>query len=186
MLRDPESDLVSVVGWPAREAIVEAVSRCGNNVEVLAQFDYQGPVVAALPRWRKTSATLHTLGERPRLPAVAKGGVRFLNEGEIGPNAELAPDLKRELEAAASKTRVAATIVGSQAVSFCYAGSVTEQLWDMSIDTLEGHRRRGYASLCVAFMVSHMRKQGKEPVWGALETNEASLGLAAKLGFRAR
>ena len=78
---------------------------------------------------------------------------------------------------------MAATIVAGEAVSFCYAGSVTEQLWDISIDTLAEHRRRGYAALCVAFMVNHMRKQGKEPVWGALETNDASLGLAAKLGF---
>ena len=183
LLRAPKRDLVSVVGWPAREAIVEAVSRCENRAEVLAQFDYQGPVVAALPRWRKTSATIHTLGDRPRLPVVPRGSVRLLNEDEVTSMAGLPPELKRELEAAFSGTRVAATIVDGEAVSFCYSGSVTEQLWDISIETLAERRRRGYAALCVAFMVNHMRKQGKEPVWGALETNHASLGLAEKLGF---
>jgi hypothetical protein len=33
-------------------------------------------------------------------------------------------------------------------------------------------------------MVRHIREMaGKEPVWGALETNVASMSLAASLGF---
>ena len=60
----------------------------------------------------------------------------------------------------------------------------TEGLWDISIDTLVGHRRRGHAARCAAFMIRHMRETaGKEPVWGALETNTASMNLAASLGF---
>jgi predicted GNAT family acetyltransferase len=56
-------------------------------------------------------------------------------------------------------------------------------LWDISIDTLAGYRNKGYAAACVAYMIELMRRQKKQPVWGSYETNEASLRLAAKLGF---
>jgi RimJ/RimL family protein N-acetyltransferase len=68
-------------------------------------------------------------------------------------------------------------------VSFCYAASVTETLWDISIDTLDEYRGQGHAALAVAFMVRRMARQGKRPVWGAEESNTASMALARKLGF---
>jgi predicted GNAT family acetyltransferase len=74
--------------------------------------------------------------------------------------------------------------VNGVAASFCYAGSTTETLWDVSIDTLEPFRRQGYAGLCVAYVVDQMNREGKRPVWGAVESNEASLRLASKLGFK--
>jgi len=180
--RDPEASDAYVVGWPAPEAIVEAAS---VSKEVIAQFDNQGPVVAALPHWNKESATLHVLGGSPRLPAERGDVVRLLTRKEVASIAGLPSELRSELEVAARWSPVAATVVDGRPVSFCYAGSETESLWDISIDTLEGYRRRGFAALCVAYMISHMRAVGKEPVWGAYESNDASLGLAAKLGFEA-
>ena len=35
----------------------------------------------------------------------------------------------------------------------------------------------------VVFMIDHMYKLGKHPVWGAEESNAASMNLAARLGF---
>jgi hypothetical protein len=35
----------------------------------------------------------------------------------------------------------------------------------------------------VIHMIEYMREQGKQPVWGAEESNRASMNLAAKLGF---
>jgi hypothetical protein len=32
-------------------------------------------------------------------------------------------------------------------------------------------------------MIEHFDRQGKKPVWGAFESNTASMNLAAKLGF---
>jgi predicted GNAT family acetyltransferase len=81
------------------------------------------------------------------------------------------------------KVLVAASLADGRPVSFCCAEDETEGLWDIAIDTLEGHRRRGHAARCVAWMVAEMRRRGKEPVWAAEETNPASLRLAAKLGF---
>lgn len=36
---------------------------------------------------------------------------------------------------------------------------------------------------CAAFLIHHMTVHGKAPVWGAFDSNEASLRLAAALGF---
>lgn len=183
--RDPATHLISVVGWPGREAILEAVSRNGGDRGVvIAQFDYQGPAVAALPRWRKGYATVHMLGDTPEFPAVPAGTVRLLTSGEVAALSELSDELRSAFEIVVRRGQpLAATIVEGAPVSFCYAGSVTESLWDISIDTLDAYRRRGFAAMCAAYMLRHMRKQGKEPVWGAMETNQASLRLAAKLGF---
>jgi GNAT superfamily N-acetyltransferase len=180
VVRDPEAKLASVVGWPPREAIAQAAS---HSTEVLAQFDNQGPIVAALSGWKKECATLHVLGDTPRLPSAPDGAVRLLTRKNVASLTGLPSDLKSELQTAIRWSALAATIVDGRPVSFCYAGSETESLWDISIDTLEGYRRRGFASLCVANMISHMRALGKEPVWAALESNAESLGLAAKLGF---
>jgi hypothetical protein len=38
--------------------------------------------------------------------------------------------------------------------------------------------------LCVSFRIREMALLGKRPVWGAVRSNVASLGLAARLGFR--
>lgn len=78
---------------------------------------------------------------------------------------------------------MAARFVDGRPVSFCYPCWSTEALWDISIDTVEAYRRRGCAADAVRFMIHHMRASGRDPVWGAVESNAASLGLAAKLGF---
>jgi GNAT superfamily N-acetyltransferase len=79
---------------------------------------------------------------------------------------------------------VGVVIIDGTAASFCYPVWRTETLWDISIDTLEEHRGRALGSHAVRFMIELLRRDGREPVWGALESNGASLRLAAKLGFQ--
>jgi RimJ/RimL family protein N-acetyltransferase len=74
-------------------------------------------------------------------------------------------------------------MIDARAVSFCYPCWQTEGLWDVSVDTLEQHRGRSLGMAAVRFMIDHMRREGRAPVWGALASNRASLRLAAKLGF---
>jgi len=74
--------------------------------------------------------------------------------------------------------------VEGRVVSICQAIAVTETLWDVAIDTLEGHRRRGHAAACFEALAAHMATTGGQPVWSADDDNAASLRLAAKLGFR--
>lgn len=93
-------------------------------------------------------------------------------------------ELRAELEDAIEDGPIAVALAGEAMAAFCYAGSVTETLWDISIDTLEAHRRRGLAGAAVARMQAVHAPSGRRPVWGAEVTNAASKGLATKLGFQ--
>lgn len=182
----PEEKLVSVVGFPAGEWVTEAVSRNAGSGAVVAMPENAALVAQTLPGWEMRTAILHRLGEGGLAP-TPEGDVRLLSGPEglhvlpRGLRAELRAELEGVLR---GHTPLAAAFVGEAPVSFCYVASETEGLWDVSIDTLAAYRRRGYAARCAAFMVRHMRETaGKEPVWGALETNAASMNLAASLGF---
>lgn len=177
-----EMELISVVGAPANGAILDAVAARGNDAEILVMPENSEYVAEALPDWTITPAQLHLLRDKSRLPALSNN-VRLLAPLEIESLTHLPHDFKKELVTACRYSPVAATIIEGAPVSFCYAGSQTESLWDISIDTLQGYRNRGYAAACVAFMIELMNRQDKQPVWGALETNAASLRLARKLGF---
>ena len=182
----PEEKLVSVVGHPSREAVAEAVARNENSGAIIAMPENAPSVARALPGWEMRPAVLHLLGEGG-LTRVREGEVRLLSgpEGSRALPSGLLADLQARLEGALRRgTPLAATFVEDVPVSFCYVASETEGLWDISINTLDGYRRRGYAAACASFMVLHMRERaGKDPVWGALEVNAASMNLAASLGF---
>ncbi len=179
----PESKLISVVGFPAKSAILNAVAANSKDAETLTTSENSKHVAEALPDWTASLAKLHVLGGRPHLPAISANAVGLLTLAEIEAMTNLPLDLKEELTVACRYSPVAATIVEGVPVSFCYAGSQTESLWDISIDTLAGYRNKGYAAACVAYMIELMSQQKKQPVWGAYATNVASLRLAAKLGF---
>ena len=80
-------------------------------------------------------------------------------------------------------TPITAALLEARPVAFCYAGAITETLWDVSIETLEPYRRRGFAAQCAAYLIRRLAKVGKRPVWGATASNAPSARLAAKLGF---
>lgn len=174
---------VCVVGYPAGSVITEAVSHGQTEGEVLAVPENRSHVAAALRDWRIAETVLHTLGETSRMPEVPTGAVRLLTTLDAVDLESLPPDLRSELEEAIDVSPIAAAFIDGRPVSFCYAGSRTESLWDISIDTLEGYRRQGHAARCVAFMVEHMERGRRRPVWNAEASNAASLGLAARLGF---
>jgi GNAT superfamily N-acetyltransferase len=188
IVRDGEEDLVCVVGYPAREALAEAIARNGNAGAVIAMPENVSRVAQAIPGRDPQPAILHLLGEAERLPGAAEDEpVRLVSGPE---ELRLLPpwlrtELRVELERALRRgTPTVAAFVGGVPVSFCYVASETEGFWDVSIDTLEEHRRRGHAARCVASLIRHMRDTAdKEPVWGAVESNVPSMGLAAKLGF---
>lgn len=185
VVREPGAGPVyaSVVGRPGEDAIAGAAAGGREGGEVLAVPENRSYVAAVLRDWGGINAILHTLGDAPRLPAVPEGSVRLVSSLGALESGSLPPDLRSELEDAIEISPVAAAFVDGRAVSFCYAGSQTESLWDVSIDTLEGYRNRGHAGRCAAYMIEHMRRRGKLPVWSAEETNGASLALASKLGF---
>jgi GNAT superfamily N-acetyltransferase len=181
--RHAEMEMVAICGRPSPDVIRRAVALPPYPETVLCPPEDRRHVAEALPEWRSELATIYRLANGGRLPEVPAGAVRLLSPSEIEAMNHAPADLKEELIDATTRTPVAATCVGQLPVSFCYAGSQTESLWDISIDTLAGYRNRGYAALCVSFLIGYFRRRGLAPVWGALESNTPSMRLAAKLGF---
>lgn len=176
-----DDDQAVVVGHPEREDIQKAAAIAQELLAVPENADW---TAAALPRWKQEAATIYTAATLDRVRAVPPGVVRQLTAEELADIPDRHAVLRDELlvEARAG-TPVFAAFAGQQPAAFCYAGSVTERWWDISIDTLEPFRRQGYAAQCVAHVIQHMTEQGRMPVWGALESNTASARLATKLGF---
>jgi RimJ/RimL family protein N-acetyltransferase len=95
----------------------------------------------------------------------------------------LPEELREEIAFACRDTRILAAVVEGQLVSFSYVVQSTLHA-DMSIDTVEQYRNRGIATAVAGAMLEEVAESGKTPVWGALDSNLASLRLAEKLGFR--
>jgi GNAT superfamily N-acetyltransferase len=181
---------VSVVGRPPHRAIVGAVEGTTDMTPVIAQLDnagYVGDALATSPAcssgqtWAPECATLHCLSAAFTLPDDMP--VRLLRSED--PLDHLPAGLRFEIGHARMIAPVAVAVVDGMPVSFCYPCWTTETLWDVSIDTLDGYRRRGLAARSAQFMIDRMREQGREPVWAAMQSNVASLQLARRLGFTA-
>jgi hypothetical protein len=195
VVRHPASGDAVAVGTPPARAIREAMAFDAPGRSLVAPPELRDALVAALPDWRAGSALLHLLGDATLLPEVPAGAVRLL--APAGPDGvadlrggedaadpfHLPAGLLRELRIGADVSPIAAVFVDERPVAFCYAGALTETLWDVSIDTLEAHRGRGHAALAVAYMVRLLWAEEKQPVWGTATDNAASRRLAEKLGF---
>lgn len=177
---DAESTLGSVIGRPAPGEIAAAAAILEGDL--LADEHTTAHVAAALPAWRGEGAAIHAysaggapLASPPRVPT------RLLQAADTLDH--LGEDLRDGIERARSRTTVVVACADALPVAFCYAGSQTETLWDVAIDTVEPYRRRGYAAAAFLHLTALLRGRGKSPVWGALDSNLASLRLAARLGF---
>lgn len=176
---------VAVVGQPPPASIAGAVAGATDLTPVLAQPADAPHVEQALRRdggdWTRERAILHLRDARASFSAPA-ADVRLLSG--LDSLEHLPAGLRHEMTQAQAFAPVAAVFVGGRPVSFCYPVWTTERLWDVSIDTLEAHRGHSLGAAAVTFMMEAMRRSGREPVWGALESNQASLRLGAKLGFK--
>lgn len=182
VITDPEPpSLIVVVGQPDPQAILDSIPANQSGLALIAPYDQADWLTPLFPTWKRTRALLHSLQRPDRLPTPNQ--VRFLDPSSL-PNFPIPADLLAELQDALNNgVPIAATYVNEQPVSFSYAGSTTETLWDISIDTLAEHRQKGYAALCVSFLIRHYQAQNLQPVWAAVEENPASWRLAQKIGF---
>ena len=154
----------------------------GNVSQLLAFTDNIERVVYLLPEFEAELATVFSAPEQ--LPPAPPRRCREINLSDIAALAHLPDDLVAELSGVAEDgVQVVAAFDGALPVAFAYVASETESLWDVSIDTVQSHRRQGYAAAAVVHLMWSMRKKGKSAVWGALESNPASANLARRLGF---
>ena len=180
IVRDAEQTTLFVIGNPDASVVETVLRRSPLVREVVAGNERVGVV--------GTAAAVVVLDDRRASPARrrrltdASSDVRLLDPALI-PELKIDADLKQELADGAEGSSISAAFVGGSPIAFCYAGAVTESLWDVAVDTVEAHRRNGHAGACVAHRVRLMREQGKEPVWQAELNNPPSWRLAEKLGF---
>ena len=142
------------------------------------------PWRAPLATWREESAVLHVHPSPASLPEPAHE-TRLLALGDVEDFARLPAELAAELTLALTRGPVAAAFEDGRAVSFCHAAYRTESWFDLSIDTLDEHRRHGFATSAASFLIHHMLREHRKPVWGALDADAPSLAMAKKYGFRA-
>jgi GNAT superfamily N-acetyltransferase len=183
VLHAPAEHLATIAGRFRWSYLAPVLHELGGNVEIVtreAEFDLAGPLPEG---WRAEGALVH---EEPTVIPAPPGGrpVTFFTRADPPDLRHVPGALRRELESALAFSPIAAAIDGDVSASFCYSGWESETLWDVSIDTLEPWRGRGFAAAAAIALMTHMRRQGKRAVWAAHESNVASLGLARRLGFR--
>jgi GNAT superfamily N-acetyltransferase len=182
VVRSLDKALASVVGRASEASLRETVAR-GGPLEILCAENAVQRTLTALPAWGAEPATIHLLGPTAPPPPPPRADLRVVPPDEPLALGYVLPPLRQELEAARLRSPLAVAFVAGLAASFAYAPWQTETLFDVSIDTVEAHRGRGLGAASVALLIEHMRSTGKQPVWGALDGNTASLRLARRLGF---
>jgi GNAT superfamily N-acetyltransferase len=189
VITDGPTALAAAVGRPGADALAQAAADVGEAGAVLSTADDASWVVSALPGWTYEEAVIHLEDAAVPRGGFPSGVVRHADARLIGVDDPLdlrgLPDpLRIELDLARRGSALAVAFADGRAVSFAYAPWQTETLADLSIDTLAGFRGRGFGRAAVECLIPHLRARGKRPVWGALLSNEPSLRMAARLGFR--
>jgi len=201
----PDSALASIVGRPAADTIVDTLSMLSGGVNVLAQMEDADYVGRVLSGWKRRRAIIHVLPGVLPWELDPEPNVRVFTLRSAPRFDQVPQTLRRELldalngrtvsrfvpgavplrtgRASSITVPMAAVWADGRPVSFCYPVWQTETLWDVSIETLESYRRLGLGARAARTLIRHMRGTGRAPVWGALETNSGSRGLAAQLGF---
>lgn len=202
----PDAALASAVGQPPEGDIRGAVASLRGDVNLLSQPEDAAHVARALRGWREHAAIIHTLPRSMPWEAESDPHAHVFTRVNAPAFDHLPDALRRELidalrgrtisrfvpgevpEGPAAGTAaplpIAAAWADGRPVSFCYPVWQTERWWDVSIETLESYRGQGTGARAARTLIRYMRQTGRAPVWGALDTNAASLVLAARLGFR--
>jgi GNAT superfamily N-acetyltransferase len=205
LMRD--AALASIVGRPPGDVVLAALATLAGDVNVLAQLEDAEFAGQLLAGWQRRAAIIHVPGAASETPvADPRGEPTHVFTRSTAPRFDHLDDgLRQELVQALEGRTVArfvpgelppATVTSSgssipiaaawadgRPVAFCYPVWQTERYWDVSVETWAPYQRRGLGERAARAMIAHMRRTGREPVWGALESNTASRRLAARLGF---
>jgi len=203
LMRD--AALASIVGRPGADVVTAAIATLSGDVNVLAQLedaDFAGTVLSG---WRRRAAIIHVLVTAKPADAAEDRNTHVFTRSTAPRFDHLDDALRQELThalegrtvarfvpgtlptpasgVAGSAVPMAASWADGRPVAFCYPVWQTERYWDVSVETWGPYQRRGLGARAARAMIAHMRGSGRDPVWGALESNTASRRLAARLGF---
>ena len=82
-----------------------------------------------------------------------------------------------------TRTDIVCGVIEGVVRCVAYAPWSTETLADISIDTMPYDRQKGIGSHVASALIEQLLRNGRAPVWGAAESNFASLLVARKLDF---
>jgi len=168
--------LAVIAGSPELEAVTALAQQHPTTTLIITGDD----LAAALrPHRRIDRAILHTLPDPSVLPDL-DGAVQLPDDASL---AHVNEALLEELAAVRGRMPIWTSYVDGAPVSFAYAPWRSGHWFDVSIDTIPSARQLGLATIVAAAMIREERAHGREPVWGAYETNTPSLRLAQRLGF---
>lgn len=188
LLADPQSWIErwpggAVVGNGAEELAVICGELEPASVHALAERHRSYHLLSVdpalvLPRRTRERALLHTLTEPVEDPQELVS--LLLPEHSLD---HVPEPLRRELTRARGRQPVWAAWVDGLPVSFAYAPWRSPIWFDISVDTLASARQLGLGALVARRLIAAETAAGRAAVWGATESNHASLRLAASLGF---
>lgn len=172
-----DRSVAGVIGSPSPTLVERGVSSLAEDADLLVFPEGLAVVTSVMPRVTPQRAVIHRL-----VSSLPTGPVVDVTVGEVDASllASLPDELAEEVDGA---VLAAVRRVDGLVVAVCGAWWPTETLWDVGVDTLPGHRRRGHARACFTALARHMKESGLSPVWGALVDNFASLRMAESLGF---
>ncbi len=163
--------LDNVAGWSCLEVAYETA------VAVSAAFTR---------RWgaHRVVDVVHVLeGEPPLIQRPPVSALTALTDASPRSLPGVLPDDSRIVEAAIAQRRVFVAVDNGRIVGHRSSFAAGAVYADISVHVLGGYRRRGIATAAAAMACQAVRASGLTPVWGTAADNEASLRVAAKLGF---
>ena len=184
IVSSPTVLLAVVMRWDDPDVLARAFAEVPREFSVVAPFEAEDALKQVGGERPLERATLFHLAPTAAaaLPPPPEHA-RLLRRDEYHHLENLPPILRGELRDASGYSPIASAFVDDRPVAFCYSGWETDRHWDVSIDTLEGYRRRGLATAAATCLIHHMAARGKTAVWGSVESNTASTELARKLGL---
>lgn len=72
---------------------------------------------------------------------------------------------------------------GDEILCEAFAGTAYNRMIELGVNTWEGHRRKGYATLTCAAVIHAVEQQGYRTYWNCAAQNSSSLALAHRLGY---
>ena len=175
--------LAVVVNWDQPDALTRAIAQVPREFSIVAPAEAEPTIGGLLPNRARELATLYHLRPESGLRLHTDARARMLRPDEYKELENLPPVLRGELREACRYSPIAVAFAADRAVSFCYCGWETETHWDVSIDTLDSYRRRGFGTAACICLIHHFAHAGKTAVWGSIDSNVESARLAKRLGF---
>lgn len=92
-------------------------------------------------------------------------------------------DYWNSIDAFVEKAEGFCIIVDNMVVSLALTGWVAGNVHEITIETIEKYRQRGFAKVCSSALINHYLEKGYIPHWECEKNNTASLKIAEGFGF---